>query len=77
MSTSGSHGSGVKVPVRATTFAAESPPAREVLAGNRIMKSGGEAVVATLGAAGVEVAQSLQSEKRLSVPNYLTTDCVA
>ena len=43
---------GERFPVRATAFAAETPPAREVLADSRTMKSGGAAGVATLGAAG-------------------------
>ena len=45
---------GERFPVRATAFAAETPPAREVLADSRTMKGGGAAGVATLGAAGVE-----------------------
>ena len=48
---------GERFPVRATAFAEEAPPAREVLAESRTMKGGGAAGVATLGAAGVEVAQ--------------------
>ncbi len=45
-----------RFPVRATAFAEEPLPAREVLAQCRTMKSGGAAGVATLGATGVEVA---------------------
>jgi hypothetical protein len=43
-------------------FAAETPPAREVLADSCKMKGGGAAGVATLGAAGLEVAQSVMAE---------------
>jgi zinc D-Ala-D-Ala carboxypeptidase len=43
----------------ATSFAAETPPAREVLAESRTLKGGGAAGVATVGAAGVEVAQQV------------------
>jgi hypothetical protein len=58
---------GERFPVRATTFAAETPPAREVLAGSRTMKGGGAAGVATLGVAGVEVAQNVLSETQSAV----------
>ena len=47
---------------RATAFAAEIPLAREVLADSRTIKGGGAAGVATLGAAGFEVAQSVLAE---------------
>lgn len=47
---------GERFPVRETAFAEETPSAREVLADSRTMKGGGAAGVATLGAAGVEVA---------------------
>ena len=50
---------GERFPVRATAFAAETPPVREVLVYSRTMKGGGAAGVATLGAAGVDVAQSV------------------
>jgi hypothetical protein len=53
--------------VRATAFAAETPPSREVLAESRTMKGGGAAGVATLGAAGVEVAQSVLAETQSAV----------
>jgi|SRR5690625_4720271 len=52
-------------PLRA--FAAETPPAREVLADSRTMKGGGAAGVATLGAAGVEVAQNVLSETQTAI----------
>jgi hypothetical protein len=47
---------GERFPIRATAFAAETKPTREVLAESGTMKGGGAAGVATLGAAGVEVA---------------------
>ena len=40
-------------PKRATTFATETPPAREVLAESRTLKGTGAAGAATVGAAGV------------------------
>ena len=48
-------------------FAAETPHAREVLADSRTMKGGGAAGVATLGAAGVEVAQSILAEIQTAI----------
>jgi hypothetical protein len=53
--------------VRATAFAKDVPPAREVLAQSRIMKGGGAAGVATLGAAGVEVAQQVLAETQTAI----------
>ena len=58
---------GERFPVRATAFAAETPPAREALAESRTMKGGGAAGVATLGAAGVEVAQSVLAETQTAI----------
>ena len=58
---------GERFPVRATAFAAETPPAREVLADSRTMKGGGAAGVATLGAAGVEIAQSVLAETQSAI----------
>ncbi len=58
---------GERFPVRATAFAEETPPAREVLADSRTMKGGGAAGVATLGAAGVEVAQQVLAETQSAV----------
>jgi hypothetical protein len=58
---------GERFPIRATAFAAETPPAREVLADSRTMKGGGAAGVATLGAAGVEVAQSVLAETQSAI----------
>ena len=59
-----------------TPFAAETPPAREVLAQSRTMKGGGAAGVATLGAAGVEVARDVLAETQtaiLPLVSYLET----
>jgi hypothetical protein len=58
---------GERFPIRATAFAADTAPAREVLAGSRTMKGGGAAGVATLGAAGVEVAQSVLAETQSAI----------
>ncbi|SNT10872.1 YcbK family protein [Antarctobacter heliothermus] len=58
---------GERFPIRATAFAEDTPPAREVLAESRTMKGGGAAGVATLGAAGVEVAQEVLSETQSAV----------
>jgi len=58
---------GEKFPVRAVPFAPEAPLAREVLAESRTMKGGGAAGVATLGAAGVEVAQNILKETQTAI----------
>lgn len=58
---------GENFPARATAFAAETPPAREVLAESRTMKGAGAAGVATVGAAGVEVAQEVLAEAQGAV----------
>jgi hypothetical protein len=58
---------GGRFPVRATAFAEDTPPVREVLAQSRTMKGGGAAGVATLGAAGVEVAQSVLAETQSAI----------
>jgi zinc D-Ala-D-Ala carboxypeptidase len=58
---------GERFPVRATTFAAETPPAREVLADSRTLKGGCAAGMATQAAAGVEVAQSFLAETQTAV----------
>lgn len=47
---------------RAVPFAADSPPAREAIAQSRTLKGTGAAGVATMGAAGVEVAQEMLAE---------------
>lgn len=53
---------GERFPARATAFAPEAPPAREALAESRTLKGAGTAGVATIGAAGVEVAQEVLTE---------------
>jgi hypothetical protein len=58
---------GERFPARQTAFAEETPPAREVLAQSRTMKGSGAAGVATLGAAGVEVAQDILAETQSAV----------
>jgi hypothetical protein len=57
-------------------FAPETPPAREVLAESRTLKGTGAAGVATVGAAGVEVAQEVLTEAQgavLPLVPYLDT----
>jgi hypothetical protein len=58
---------GERFPVRATAFAMETAPVREVLADSRTMKGSGAAGVATLGAAGVEVAQNVLAETKTAI----------
>jgi zinc D-Ala-D-Ala carboxypeptidase len=58
---------GERFPVRATAFAEETQPAREVLAESRTMKGSGAAGVATLGAACVEVAQNVLTETQSAI----------
>jgi zinc D-Ala-D-Ala carboxypeptidase len=58
---------GVRFPLRATAFAVEAPHTREVLAESRTMKGSGAAGVATLGAAGVEVAQNVLVETQSAI----------
>ena len=58
---------GERFPARAAPFAEEVPPAREVLADSRTMRGGGAAGAATLGAAGVEVAQSVLAETQTAI----------
>ena len=58
---------GERFPVRQTAFAEETPPARETLADSRTMKGSGAAGVATLGAAGVEVAQTVLAETQTAI----------
>ncbi|GAK46873.1 conserved protein [Tepidicaulis marinus] len=58
---------GERFPVRATAFAAETAPVREVLTDSRTMKGSGAAGVATLGAAGVEVAQNVLAETQTAI----------
>lgn len=67
---------GAPFPKRAVGFATETPPAREVLAQSRTLKGTGAAGVATVGAAGVEVAQEALAEAQgaiLPVVPYLDT----
>ena len=67
---------GERFPVRAVPFAAEAPPAREVLADSRTLRGTGAAGVATVGAAGVEVAQEVLAEAQgavLPLVPYLDT----
>ncbi len=57
-------------------FAQETPPAREVLADSRTLRGTGAAGVATVGAAGVEVAQEALAEAQgaiLPLVPYLDT----
>ncbi len=58
---------GEHFPPRAGVFAAETPPAREVLAESRTMKGSGAAGMATLGAAGIEVAQNALAETQSAI----------
>ncbi len=58
---------GERFPFGAAAFAAETPPAREVLAESLTIKGGGAAGVATVGAAGVEVAQELLAETQTAI----------
>jgi zinc D-Ala-D-Ala carboxypeptidase len=67
---------GENFPVRAVPFAPENPPAREVLAASRTLRGAGAAGVATVGAAGVEVAQEVMAEAQgaiLPLLPYLDT----
>jgi len=54
-------------PPRATPFVPEIPPAREVLADSRTLRGSGAAGVATVGAAGVEVAQEVIAETQSAI----------
>jgi len=58
---------GERFPARASAFAPETPPAREVLAESRTLKGTGAAGVATIGAAGVEIAQEVLAEAQGAV----------
>lgn len=67
---------GEPFPLRAVPFAAEAPPAREALAESRTLRGTGAAGVATVGAAGVEVAQEVLAEAQgavLPLVPYLDT----
>jgi len=58
---------GTRFPIRATAFAPETPPAREVLAESRTLRGAGAAGIATIGAAGVEVAQEVLADAQATV----------
>lgn len=58
---------GEKFPVRAVPFASEIAPAREVLAESRTLQGAGTAGIATVGAAGIELAQQVLSEAQGAV----------
>ena len=58
---------GEPFPARAIPFMAEVPPAREVLTDSRTLKGGGAAGVATIGAAGVELAQEVLTETQSAI----------
>lgn len=58
---------GEPFPARARPFVSETPPAREVLADSRTLKGGGAAGIATVGAAGIEVAQSILGETQSAI----------
>jgi zinc D-Ala-D-Ala carboxypeptidase len=67
---------GERFPKRASGFAVETPPVRESLGESRTLKGGGAAGVATVGAAGVEVAQQVLAETQdavLPLVPYLDT----
>ena len=67
---------GEPFPSRTVAFAVEVPPAREALAESRTLKGTGAAGVATIGAAGVEVAQDVLAEAQgaiLPLVPYLDT----
>jgi zinc D-Ala-D-Ala carboxypeptidase len=67
---------GEPFPVRAVPFVAETRPAREALAESRTLRGTGAAGVATVGAAGVEVAQEMLAEAQgavLPLVPYLDT----
>ena len=58
---------GEPFPVRAVPFAPETPPTREALAESRTLRGTGAAGVATVGAAGIEVAQDMLTEAQGAV----------
>lgn len=62
---------GEPFPLRAAPFMPEIPPAREVLAESRTLKGGGTAGIATVGAAGVEVAQDILAETQSAIQPLL------
>lgn len=58
---------GEPFPTRATAFVQEKPLAREILAESRSLRGGGAAGIATVGAAGVEVAQEVLAETQSAI----------
>ena len=67
---------GEPFPPRAVPFAKETPPARERLADSRTMKGGSAAGVATMGTAGIELAEDILGETQgalQSLVPYLDT----
>lgn len=58
---------GERFPVREVPFAPEVPPTREALAESRTLRGAGAAGAATMGAAGVEVAQEVLAEAQGAV----------
>jgi hypothetical protein len=54
-------------PPRATPFVPETPPAREALAESRTLKGSGAAGLATVGAAGIAVAQDILAETQSAI----------
>ncbi len=58
---------GERFPPRATPFVSEVSPAREVLAESRTLKGSGAAGVATVGAAGVELAREVLGETQSAI----------
>jgi len=62
---------GEPFPPRPVPFAEETPLARERLADSRTMKGGGAAGAATIGAAGVEIAQQTLTEAQGSIQSLI------
>ncbi len=58
---------GERFPQRSGPFAEEVPPAREALAGSRTLRGTGAAGAATIGAAGVEIAEDILAEAQGAV----------
>ena len=61
------HSWGGPFPTRATAYALYIAPAREVLAERRSLRGGGAAGIATVGAAGVQVAQKVLAETQSAI----------
>ena len=60
-----------RFPVRETALAMETPPARQVLAESRTLRGSGAAGVATMAAAGIEVAQNVLAETQSAITRAL------